>query len=1166
MTNPLAPRQRLLSAITETYAAVGGKIDGETLILPDGDISLRGLLRYLELLPVSREFTHLPPLFGPGQGLPMASMYVELAVSRSALLPAPSLLGTSQSLSAALEERNRKQQARRLAVDDALGAGGHRNVVILGEPGGGKTSLLKRATALIAAGAWPAWIVPLYIPLRVYWENRCRFPSAGLTLLNYCARRIINENRKFAGGDYSSVLWFLPDRTPPETNVEIDDIENLLSQLSGPERKHVVFLLDGLDEIASDPVAVETLGEEIRGLGHGFAWVITSRRAGFFGGLEEDVRYEVLSLDNDGIAQLVNNWFSHQDDELLKSAGAQRVLAQVLDNPRLLVMARNPFLLTLLCHLQADDDAADLPLFRSAIYERIFRLAREQLQFREKDSERFGLAELEFLAGFCRYLYTRAPGAPRHLFHRDDWSRYAKPDEPPDLDRHFLESRLLDRWGESDDYHLAHLTLHEYLVARDLAEAPFDEALVQIYRPHWRMVLRFLAGLYRERGRDDDLAHLLRAMLEPLDLNGLRYVEVAQLLLEAGVEDSSALIGRDLRETLWNLWRGKTPYVAEVAGQALAMLAPRLTLERIYGVLDGIAGEIKFFHPPTPESISGELAIRAVRLLAEIPSGEAVALLLELLVDEHRPQLADAAIQALILRNWPAVRRDVLAVAANVEQGGFAFIRICQLAGFTRHRDFAPWLQACLTATEIPSTDLLAACALVGGHELGEALLPRIQAHPEWADSWTAETWDSLADTSEAWCVWIRDKAVTANGAVVLQAAALRNRLVDEAAILALFKRAADDEALALLLEAVGDGALANRPTSHAVEQALIGYLTGPDQVRSAAVFSLSLLDEQRQARGVARRYTARFRALLDDPDEDVRDTVVSSLGNSGDSAMCQPIREITADPAQPLRVRCAAIEALGRLPDDHAGTNAALLEQWLEEPGPDIALEAALALARIQPARLGRHLGLARVRAALAQIGAERGMLFFDKFFVDAGGERHEWMDVEVGADDSNLVEEPVNGKLSEKPVEVFISYTHDDDELKNELIKHLSTMKRNGEIQVWHGRMIAAGREWEGQVDEHLETADLILLLISASFIASDYCWDIELRRAMERHENGTARVVPLILRETDLINVPFAKLQSLPTDRKPVTDPNSWCSHDAAWVNVVDGLRKAISEITR
>lgn len=160
-------------------------------------------------------------------------------------------------------------------------------------------------------------------------------------------------------------------------------------------------------------------------------------------------------------------------------------------------------------------------------------------------------------------------------------------------------------------------------------------------------------------------------------------------------------------------------------------------------------------------------------------------------------------------------------------------------------------------------------------------------------------------------------------------------------------------------------------------------------------------------------------------------------------------------------------------------------------------------------------------------------------------------------------MIAQPATVLPSKKPVEVFISYTREDEILKNELIKHLSTMKRNGVISVWNDRMITAGREWEGQLDENLEKANLILLLVSAAFIASDYCWDVEVKRAMERHEKGTARVVPVILRETDLKNVPFAKLQSLPRDRKPVTDPKSWTSHDAAWLNVVEELHKTIDE---
>ncbi|MDQ3815122.1 MAG: toll/interleukin-1 receptor domain-containing protein [Armatimonadota bacterium] len=99
-------------------------------------------------------------------------------------------------------------------------------------------------------------------------------------------------------------------------------------------------------------------------------------------------------------------------------------------------------------------------------------------------------------------------------------------------------------------------------------------------------------------------------------------------------------------------------------------------------------------------------------------------------------------------------------------------------------------------------------------------------------------------------------------------------------------------------------------------------------------------------------------------------------------------------------------------------------------------------------------------------------------------------------------------------EPVEVFFSYSHRDSELRHELETHLSVLKRQGIITTWHDRDIGAGSEWKGQIDKHLESAHLILLLVSANFLDSDYCYDIEMKRAMERRDSGEARVIPIIL----------------------------------------------------
>jgi hypothetical protein len=127
--------------------------------------------------------------------------------------------------------------------------------------------------------------------------------------------------------------------------------------------------------------------------------------------------------------------------------------------------------------------------------------------------------------------------------------------------------------------------------------------------------------------------------------------------------------------------------------------------------------------------------------------------------------------------------------------------------------------------------------------------------------------------------------------------------------------------------------------------------------------------------------------------------------------------------------------------------------------------------------------------------------------------------------------------------------------------LIKHLSMLMRTGVITGWHDRRISAGSEWKDRIDEHLESADVILLLVSSDFLASDYCYDLEMKRAMERHAEGTARVIPIILRNCDWSGAPFGKLQALPKNARPV---KSWDDQDEALTDIATGIKEAIAEL--
>lgn len=140
-----------------------------------------------------------------------------------------------------------------------------------------------------------------------------------------------------------------------------------------------------------------------------------------------------------------------------------------------------------------------------------------------------------------------------------------------------------------------------------------------------------------------------------------------------------------------------------------------------------------------------------------------------------------------------------------------------------------------------------------------------------------------------------------------------------------------------------------------------------------------------------------------------------------------------------------------------------------------------------------------------------------------------------------------------------VFFSYSHKDEALRDELEVHLAMLKREGVISAWHDRKILAGDELNGQIHARLSDAQVILLLVSPDFLASAYCYDVEVKRAMELQAEGKARVIPVILRPSDWqASTPFAKLLAVPTDGKPIT---KWPDRDEAWLNVVQQLRAAL-----
>jgi len=144
-----------------------------------------------------------------------------------------------------------------------------------------------------------------------------------------------------------------------------------------------------------------------------------------------------------------------------------------------------------------------------------------------------------------------------------------------------------------------------------------------------------------------------------------------------------------------------------------------------------------------------------------------------------------------------------------------------------------------------------------------------------------------------------------------------------------------------------------------------------------------------------------------------------------------------------------------------------------------------------------------------------------------------------------------------------IFVSYAHADEALKNELDKVLKVIKRSGKVDVWQDRQLGAGDDWDQTILAELARANIILLLISVDFNASDFIWDKELALAMQRHEAGTARVVPIILRPCQWTGLPYAKLQALPRNGRPVTDYNN---RDDAFTEIAVEIDKLVDRMNR
>lgn len=426
----------------------------------------------------------------------------------------------ASSLDARYEERSWRTQPAVFILERLRGA-----AALIGAPGSGKTTLLKWIARQVVKQPSGRFLLPLYVSLRRY----------------------VLEHRE---GD--SLLTFALKCSGIVEPGQIRLWVSILSYMSGLEKRTVFLLLDGWDEVPVEHR--EALRGQIATLGQGFAFLITSRPSAYPRALPVEKVYEIAELSPKSIHFLIRQWFQN----VKRPEGADILNHHMDRHPDLRRLARNPFLLTLLCGIAFKDwevrggKSPKLPASRTALYEEAIGwiAAHQSARYPEAPFDERRKQQVERLAV---WLFTQAPGAPRFIFN-DEHVRTCTADDEL-LPQVLRPSRLISQWNpEGDALHFIHASFQEYLAARGMLRDSRSE-LNRCIEEHaldgaWQEILRFIAS--GEGEFKETFWNKMRKIAETPDRFGLVYIRLAYLLADAGSTDGGVrLLGVDIRDQLW---------------------------------------------------------------------------------------------------------------------------------------------------------------------------------------------------------------------------------------------------------------------------------------------------------------------------------------------------------------------------------------------------------------------------------------------------------------------------------------------------------------------------------------------------------------------------------------------------------------------------------------
>lgn len=934
--------------------------------------------------------TFLPALFDTDQPLPLATAYVDLSVTEAPPVAASlRLLHRPVSLAEKIRTRIEQRYASRNSPKDLLDLQAPQSTLLLGDPGAGKSSLMKRIARDIAEGKWKSARVPLFVEARAYWAWRGSNP--GGSLIDYALEPIARR-----------------------TSVEAGQLCDLLFNYRD-NKTSAVLLVDGLDEIATSDEAVDLVYGQLNEMRAPLRWIASSRPAGLVASPGETFRCELVELDEEAIEAIVENWCGSLNAQDFP-VSADQLMQEVLGSASNQEMARNPFLLTAMCFLKAQAPDQDLPRTRVAVYSELMECIGIQARRTTRRRDVLTSRHVRTLEAFCFDLYDSKQ--VRQIFSRDDWEGFIQSGnaEPVDFDRCIAPARLLTSWDVGvERFHFSHLSLQEFLVARAMLGHSAEFALSKRFHPAWRAVFRFYGALLRSSGREDDFRALVCEIYETRDYTGYTMLTLAEIFSDCGIRNTTKWLGEDLRDTLLENSSIAQDTAGEAMIDALVLLDPNWLAQRAadmlahrHEVVEGISDDEEF-------PVDGKSVESPYQLLARTRTPAACALVLDTFFGSDNYEARCAAEAAALIATGKIRKRATDKIIGDPAEPGF-FFPFIDLTDCNRRSEFVPALSRIVTwcnengegSSEVCDA-ALAAMSLIGGDDALTVLTEKLRsclsagdADPEQVGRYIhliAQAGGAAAlERLEA----ARELTTDPEVLQLLDLGAIHANPYDPDRVRNVFQSGATKlECVASLARAAEMGRLVGEDICAIVRDA---YETDPE----VDLMDLALFEEAR-VRGGQKPYLCdailkgaedAFEQFGLATDEDEKEVHLENFMVSMDAlefADWQPtgafVRDLIFAPDVNPNFLHLAIRVAGSLFRGQGDQDllARLLHLWFAAP-EDNAPFASTAVGRINLDTLFRFQSAYWADEALAELGAEGDLLLFDAYYTDKRGDKHFW------------------------------------------------------------------------------------------------------------------------------------------------------------------------------